>query len=108
MVSLFTFVPTDLAIQVAHRKLEYDASLPERTSLSVNDITALLSLCLDATFLSFRRNVYKQVVVANLVMEDIEEKALSTFTPHHTFGSGMLMTHAHFSLQTRSSPSLTI
>ena len=39
VVSLFTCIPTDLAIQVAHWKLESDASLPERTSLSVNDIT---------------------------------------------------------------------
>ena len=53
VVSLFTCIPTDLAIQVTHRKLESDASLPERTSLSVNNITDLLTLCLDATFLSF-------------------------------------------------------
>ena len=92
VVSLFTCIPTDLAIQVAHRKLESDASLPERTSLGVNDITDLLSLCLDATFLSFRGKMYQEVhgiamgspvsvVVANLVMEDIEERALSTFHP---------------------------
>ena len=60
------------------------ASLPERTSLSVDDIINLLTLCLDATFLTFRGKVYKQmhrtamgspvsVVVANLVMEDVEE-----------------------------------
>ena len=106
VVSLFTCIPTDLAIQVAHRKLESDASLPERTSLSVDDITDLLSLCLDATFPSFRGKMYQQVhgtamgspvsvVVANLVMDDIEERALSTFhpPPPHIFGSAMLMTH---------------
>ena len=49
-----------------------------------------LFLCLDATFLSFRGKVCRQaqgtvmgssvsVVVANLVMEDIEERALSNF-----------------------------
>ena len=53
VVSLFTCVPTDLAVQVAHRRLENDASLPERTNLSVDDIVDLLTLCLDATFLSF-------------------------------------------------------
>ena len=71
-------------------------SLPERTSLSVNDITELLSLCFDPTFLSFRGKTYQQVhgtamgspvsvVVANLVMEDIEERALSTFHPPPRF-----------------------
>ena len=95
IVSLFTCIPTNLAVQVARRKLESDASLPERTGLSVSDITDLLSLCLDATFLSFRGKVYQQVhgtamgspvsvVVANLVMEDITERALSTFHPPFT------------------------
>ena len=90
VVSLFTSVPTDLAIRVACNRLESDTSLSERTSLNVDDIMDLLSLCLDATFLSFRGKVYRQaqgtamgspvlVVVANLVMEDIEERALSTF-----------------------------
>ena len=92
VVSLFTCVPTDLAIQVARHRLENDASLPERTNLSVDDIVNLLSLCLEATFLSFRGKVYQQVhgtamgspvsmVVANLVMEDVEERALATFHP---------------------------
>ena len=61
VVSLFTCIPTNLAVQVAHRKLESDASLPKRTSLSVNNITDLVSLCLDATFLSFRGKMYQQV-----------------------------------------------
>ena len=76
-------VPTDLAIRVACRRLEGDASLPEQTSLSVDDIVGLLSL-LEATFLSFRGELYQQVhgtamgspvsvVVANLMMEDAEE-----------------------------------
>ena len=62
----------------------------ERTDQSVDDILGLLSLCLDATFLSYRGKVYRQVhgtaigslvsiVVANLAMEDVEERALATF-----------------------------
>ena len=61
VISLFTCVPTDLAVQVARCRLENDGFLPEHTNLSVNDIIDLLTLCLVATFLSFRGNVYKQV-----------------------------------------------
>ena len=75
---------------VAQRRLEDDPWLLEMTSLSVNDIVDLLTLCLDATLLSFRGKVYKQiqgtvigspvsVVVANFVMEDAEQRALSMF-----------------------------
>ena len=56
----------------------------------MNDIIDLLTLCLDTTFLFFTGKVYKQVhgtaigspvsvVVANLVMEDVEERALESF-----------------------------
>ena len=90
VVSLFTHVPTDLAVQVSHERLENDPSLSQRTSLSVDDICSLLSLCLEATYLVFEGRVYQQVhgtatgspvlvVVANLVMEDIERRALATF-----------------------------
>ena len=82
--------PDRPGIRVAHQRLKSDTSLSERTSLTVDDIMGLLSLCLDATFLSLRGKVYRQaqgtamgspvsVVVANLVMEDIEERALTTF-----------------------------
>ena len=90
VLSLFTCIPTGLAVQVARRKLEDDPSLPGRTDLLVDDIVGLLNLCLDATFLSFRGKVYRQVhvtamgspvsvVIANFVMEDVEERALATF-----------------------------
>ena len=90
VVSSFTSVPTDLAIRVACHRLESNTEWTEWTSLNVDDIMGLLSLCLDATFLSFRGKVYHQaqgtamgspvsVVVANLMMEDIEERALFTF-----------------------------
>ena len=50
VVFLFTCVPTDLAVQVACHRLQNDASLPEHTSLSVDDIIDLLTRCLDTTF----------------------------------------------------------
>ena len=60
VVSLFTNVPTDLAIHVACRQLSVDDTLDERTCLGVDDIISLLELCLGATFLSFRGVFYQQ------------------------------------------------
>ena len=89
VVSLFTRVQTARAIQVSRDRLTSDPSLPDRTSLSVDDICSLLEICLEATYLAFEGKVYQQihgtamgspvfVVVANLVMEDVEQQALST------------------------------
>ena len=91
VVSLFTNIPTDLAIQIAHRHLEADDTLEDRTNLDVNNIILLLELCLNATYLQFQQLYYQQrqgtavgspvsVTIANLVMEDVEERALSSFT----------------------------
>ena len=90
VVSLFSSVPTDLAIWVTRHRLESDTFLSERAGFTVDGIMGLLPLCLDATFLSFSWKVYCQaqgiamgfpvsVVVVNLVMEEIEERVLSNF-----------------------------
>ena len=50
VVSLFTKVSTDLAIQVARQRLLDDTSLTGRTSLTTGEITILLEFCLNATF----------------------------------------------------------
>ena len=89
VVSLFTNVPVDLAVKVAHERLSVDTSLVERTALSADQVANLLRFCLDATFLAYRGELYQQsfgtamgspvsVTVANLVMEDVESRALST------------------------------
>ena len=90
VVSLFTKVPTKLAIQVARQRLEEDANLTDRTTLSIDNIICLLEFCLDATYFSFKGKYYKQifstamdspvsVTVANMVMENVEQRALSSF-----------------------------
>ena len=53
VVSLFTRVPTSLAIQVAKERLESDTHLAERSFLTVTEIITLLKFCLDATYLAF-------------------------------------------------------
>ena len=70
-----------------------DESLGDRTSLSPDQIVSLLNLCLGATF---RGKCYQQVfgtamgspvsvTVANLVMEDVEQRALSSFPSPPSF-----------------------
>ena len=116
VVSFFTRVLTTRAIQVTHERLLDDPSLSDRTSLTVEDICSLLKLCLEATHLSFRGKIYQQVhgtdmaspasvVVANLVMEDIEQKALSTFHTPPRSGDVTLMTLVLFFLETLLTPS---
>ena len=89
VVSLFTKIPVDLAIKVSTNRLRYDDSLWQRTSLPLDDITDLLSFCLNTAQCVFEGTYYKQVfgtamgslvsaVIANLVMEDIEQRALRT------------------------------
>ena len=62
---------------------------PGHTSFSVQEVIRLLGFCLSATYLSFHREYYQQifgmamgspvsVTVANLAMEDVEDRALAT------------------------------
>lgn len=90
VVSLFTNVPVDLACQVAGGRLHADESLDDRTTLSPDEVLRLLRFCLDATFVAYQGKWYQQtfgtamgspvsVTVANLVMEDVEERALASY-----------------------------
>ena len=89
VVSLFTNIPVDLAIKVATKRLRQDVILLRRTSLPVEDIIDLLSFCLNTTYFVFEGCYYQQVfgtamispvsaVIANLVMEDVEQRALAS------------------------------
>ena len=77
-------------MEIACRRLETDTSLGSRTILSPDELTELLTFCLNATYFSFHGRFFQQtfgtamgspvsVSVTNLVMEDVEERALSTF-----------------------------
>jgi hypothetical protein len=89
VVSLFTAnIPVDLAIKVATKRLRQDTTL-QRTSLPIEDIIDLLSFCLNTTYFVFEGCYYQQVfgtamwsplsaVIANLVMEDVEQRALAS------------------------------
>ena len=90
VISLFTNIPTELACRVAEEHLSTDDTLGDRTGLSPDQILSLLKMCLNATFLTYQGQYYQQtfatamgspvsVMVANLVMEYVEQRALSSF-----------------------------
>ena len=90
VVFLFTNVPTKLAIEVARQSLEDDTNLTARTAHFVDNTISLLEFCLDAIYFLFRGKYYQQmfdtamgspvsVTVANMVMEHVEQRALSSF-----------------------------
>ena len=80
-----------LAIKVATKRLRQDVTLLQRTSLPVEDIIDLLSFFLNTTctYFVFEGCYYKHVfgtamgspvlaVIANLVMEDVEQRAIAS------------------------------
>ena len=87
--ALFTSVPIDPALNIIKDLLDKDNTLKERTVMEVRDIILLLKFCLKNTYFSFQGQFYEQVegaamgspvspIVANLYMEYLEQKALST------------------------------
>ena len=89
VVLLFTNVPVELACRVAEGHLHSDDSLEDRTTLSPQEVIQLLRFCLDGTYIAYRGEYFQQtfgtamgfpvlVTVANLVMEDVEERAITS------------------------------
>ena len=90
VVSLFTKIPVHIVKSVIFNRLKCDSELKIRCKLNINEIMNALDLCLDNTYLCFRKKFYRQifgvamgspifVIVANLVMESIENKMLKDF-----------------------------
>ena len=95
--ALFTSVPIDPALKIMKDLLVKDPTLKDRTIIGIDDIILLLEFCLKNTYFSFQGQFFEQVegvamgspvspIVANLYMEYLEQKALST-APHPS-GSG--------------------
>ena len=63
VVSLFTSIPVDVAVNVAHNRLVNDENLQESTALPVTDIIELLDFCLSTTnFQYFQPLFWKRFV----------------------------------------------
>ena len=89
VVSLFTSIPIDMAIDVIQQKLEGSDDWRNHTPLTKGQILDLLSFLLHNSYFAFEGTQYHQVsgctmgspvsaVIAELVMQEVEEKALET------------------------------
>ena len=87
--ALFTSVPVQPAIQIVKQRLQQDITLPQRTSMSIPQITSLLEFCLTQTYFLFQGKYYQQTqgaamgspispLIANIFMEEFEVKALQS------------------------------
>ena len=87
MPALFTSIPADEAICVIRERLVKDTSLSERCELLIDQIITLLEFSFNTTYFVCDGVFYHQtrgtltgspisLGVANLAMEDFEEKAL--------------------------------
>ena len=111
--ALFTLVPIDPALNIIKELLEKDHTFKDRTVMSVNDIILLLEFCLKNTNFSFQDQFFEQVegtatgsmvspIIANLYMEYLEQKALSTApTPRfwHRFVDDTFVIHKEVNKQ---------
>ena len=101
--ALFTSVPVQPSIQIVKQRLKRDNTLPQRTSMSIPQITSLLEFCLSHTYFLFQGMYYEQVqgaamgppispLIANIFMEEFEVQTLSSFPHPLPSGSGLWTT----------------
>ena len=90
VIFLFNKILVDVAKTVVLERLKKDDTLDGSFDFTLTDNMAALNLCLDNTYLYFRGKFYRQIfgvamgssmsiIIANLVMENVEEGAMSTF-----------------------------
>jgi len=88
VVSLFTNIPIDLAMDSLTTRWE---KIKEGTSIPRGEFLTAVRMVLNSTFFSFNRKIYKQKfgtpmgspmspIIADLVMDDLETKALKIFS----------------------------
>ena len=91
--ALFTSVPVQPSIQMVKHRLQQDNTLPQRTSMSIPQITSLLEFCLTHTYFLFQGKYYEQVqgaamgfpispLIANIFVEGFEVQAPPLSFPH--------------------------
>ncbi|KAJ8352942.1 hypothetical protein AAFF_G00134480 [Aldrovandia affinis] len=94
MVSLFTCNPTSEAVEAVRKCLMEDATWRTEPTSHPDQICTLLDLCLSTTYFHYNGSFYHQKhgcamgsripIVANIYMEEAEQKALTSFSGTHT------------------------
>jgi len=93
VVSLFTNIPTDLAIECISKKWHFIANA---CKINKEEFLKAVRLVLDSTFFTFDNRIYRQkfgtpmgsplsLIIADLVMEYIEERALEELKTEVSF-----------------------
>lgn len=93
VVSLFTNIPIDLALNSVDKKWKL---IKDYTNLPKNEFILAAKLCLNSTYFQYNDKIYKQIfgtamgsplsaVIANLVMEDLEQDSLNKLDCHVQF-----------------------
>ncbi|XP_072030199.1 uncharacterized protein [Amphiura filiformis] len=90
VTALFTCTPVNESFRIIDIRLRNDITLHERTELNVDQIMILLKYSLTTTYFQYDNVFYQQIegaamgspvspIVANLFMENFEQKALASF-----------------------------
>ena len=90
VTALFPSVPQEEAIQIFYIIMKNDKDLDKKTSMTAENVIKLFRTCVQTTYFVFNQNLYKQInglaigasssgPAADLFMEHLEKKALSTF-----------------------------
>ena len=91
VVALYPSIPQEEALDLVHMKLSTDQSLGDKTEMTAKEVIELLKICVCNTYFVFNGVLYGQVsglaigascsgFMADIFMERIEVRALSTFT----------------------------
>ncbi|EFN65809.1 hypothetical protein EAG_00370, partial [Camponotus floridanus] len=86
VISLFTNIPIDLAIESVSNRWEY---IEGNTDLPKSEFLLAVTMVLNSTFFTFNNIVYRQLygtpmgsplspIIADIVMQDIENRALNS------------------------------
>ncbi|KAM0724705.1 hypothetical protein ACS0PU_009089 [Formica fusca] len=88
VISLFTNIPIDLAIESVEKRIDL---ISNNCSIPPTEFILAIKFVLNSTFFTFNGTIYKQTygtpmgsplspIIADIVLQDLEEKALSTLT----------------------------